>query len=91
MRQPPHRSPTRAADASGPTTVKPNAPAGRPGRDREEKKKKKKPDRSVAIRQLAQPPTRPGEPSVLNDEPQAHELTALGLLMAKPEPMSEST
>lgn len=45
----------------------------------------------MAIRQLAQPPTRPGEPSVLNDEPQAHELTALGLLMAKPEPMSEST
>jgi hypothetical protein len=41
--------------------------------------------------QWAQPPALEGEPSVLNDEPQAQLLTAFGLLMAKPEPMSEST
>ena len=41
--------------------------------------------------QWAQPPALDGEPSVLNDEPQAQLLTAFGLLIAKPEPMSEST
>ena len=32
-----------------------------------------------------------GDPSVLNEDPQAQLLTAFGLLIAKPEPMSEST
>ena len=41
--------------------------------------------------QWAQPPALPGDPSVLNEEPQAQLLTAFGLLIAKPEPMSEST
>lgn len=41
--------------------------------------------------QWAQPPALAGDPSVLNDEPQAQLLTAFGLLIAKPEPMSEST
>ena len=41
--------------------------------------------------QWAQPPAFVGEPSVLKDEPQAQLLTALGLLIAKPEPISEST
>jgi hypothetical protein len=41
--------------------------------------------------QWAQPPAFDGEPSVLNDDPQAQLLTAFGLLIAKPEPMSEST
>lgn len=43
------------------------------------------------VNQWAQPPSFAGEPSVLKDEPQAQLLTAFGLLMAKPEPMSEST
>ena len=41
--------------------------------------------------QWAQPPALAGAPSVLKDDPQAQLLTAFGLLMAKPEPMSEST
>ena len=41
--------------------------------------------------QWAQPPALAGEPSVLNEEPQAQLLTAFGLLIAKPEPISEST
>ena len=45
----------------------------------------------VSGSQWAQPPALAGEPSVLNDEPQAQLLTAFGLLIAKPEPMSEST
>ncbi len=41
--------------------------------------------------QWAQPPALAGAPSVLKDDPQAQLLTAFGLLMAKPEPMREST
>ena len=41
--------------------------------------------------QWAQPPALAGDPSVLKLEPQAQLLTAFGLLIAKPEPIREST